>query len=94
MLKGMSKHLPTSLFDYCFPFILTTNLIEGCASIIVFIKKKDEVVEDIVEGEVKEKLSLLVGNVLYSLHGYLYMFLTCTKCIEGVARGIEQAPLA
>jgi hypothetical protein len=62
MLKGMSlrrKHLPTSLLASCFSFILTIDLVEGCAPSVVLGTKKDEVNEGIMEGEAKETLSLL-----------------------------------
>jgi hypothetical protein len=50
MLKGMSlhgKHLPTTLFTSYFSFILTIDLIEGCAPTRALKTKKGEVVEDI-----------------------------------------------
>jgi hypothetical protein len=67
MRKGMSphrKHLTTSLSTSYFSFILTIDLIEGCAPGVLLGTKKDEVVEDIVEGEAEETLSLVAPSDL------------------------------
>jgi hypothetical protein len=61
MLKGMSldrKHPPTSLFASYFSLILITNLIEGCAPVVVIETQESETVKGIVEDEAKERLSL------------------------------------
>lgn len=61
MLKGMSfhrKHLPTILSTSCFSFMLTIDLTKACASMVILGTKKGELVEGIMEGEAKERLSL------------------------------------
>jgi hypothetical protein len=58
MLKGMSfhrRHLPTTLSASSFSFLLTINLMEGCAPCPVLRTKKGEV---LTEGEPMESLSL------------------------------------